>query len=242
MTWSQLLCLGFLAFAAAASGQSDLASGWVGTFDRPSPSQHHLLIEFASTPQGWVGGAEISVWASAAPLSFIRFDGRQVSFEAHTETDPGHWVFRGSISEDGVAIDGTVTLGPDSYPFRLERNDAALGLLAASAESIGEFDDGFAGRWSSKLPDANEHSYLQLVLRRTAYGFTGVRENWSRGRMIRKIEVNGTSVRFEMPKAAAVFEGMIDSTGMHLTSDWIMGAERQPFTLRRSVGDPGLGH
>lgn len=241
MTCPRLL-LGLLAFAAAASGQTDLTGGWVGTFDRPGPSRHPLLIEFAQTPQGWVGGAKISAWASAAPLYSIRIERTQVNFEAATETEPGHWVFRGRIAEDGAAIDGTVTLGPDSYMFHLERDGAALGLLASSSESIGEFHDGFAGRWHGKLPDANEHSWLQIVLRRTAYGFTGVRENWGMDRMIRKIAVNGASIRIEMPRTAAVFEGVLDSEGMNIVGVWSEGGAERPFTLRRYVGDPGLGH
>lgn len=242
MHCSPLLLVGSLALTVSAFAQTDIAGGWVGEYYTPGPGRHHLLIEFAETPQGWVGGADISVYDPAAPLSLIHFDGSRVRFEADAEGDTRHWVFRGSISEDRNAIDGTVTHGPDSHMFHLERDDAALGLLASSSESLGEFHDCFAGRWHSKLPDANEHTWLQIVLRRTTYGFTGERENWGMDRMIRKIAVNGASIRIEMPTTAAVFEGAIDSEGTNIVGVWSVGGAERPFTLRRYVGDPGLGH
>lgn len=145
------------------------------------------------------------------------------------------------MSEDRAAIDGMVTFGPDSYVFHLERDDAGLGVLASASESIGEFDDGFAGRWHGKLPDADEHSWLQMVLRRTSYGLTGVRENWGMNPLIRKIAADGRSIRIEMP-TGAVFEGIIDSDGMNIIGVWSDGGTERPFTLRRYIGDPGLGH
>ena len=78
-------------------------------------------------------------------------------------------------------------------------------------------------------------------MRRTDYGFTAVRENWGMDRMIRKIAVDGASIRIEMPSTAAVFEGVIDSEGMNLGGIWTECGVGKPFTLRRYIGEPGLG-
>ncbi|MDA0205357.1 MAG: hypothetical protein O3A53_07685 [Acidobacteria bacterium] len=258
MTCPRLLLLGLLAFSAVASSQTDLAGGWAGELDTPGPSRRPLLIEFASAPRGWAGGAEISGYA---PLSFIRSDGRQVSFEATTETDPGHWSFRGNISEDRAAINGTATLGPDSYPFHLERNDAALGLLAASAETVGEDYEGFSGRWESEQPTSDDGFYVRMILHQTAYGVTGNLERWGRyvsDVRLTRVETAERRIRFELPKPVAhpdnfvglveegrdpraEFEGVMIPGDMEIRGVWTQYGQQVPLVLRRA-GEPGLGH
>ncbi|HSQ34383.1 MAG TPA: serine hydrolase domain-containing protein, partial [Candidatus Binatia bacterium] len=126
-----------LTFLLPAAVTPTLAGHWAGAIQLPG-TKLEIDCDFTSQADGsWLGDISIPVQkAKDLPLNGIVVKGSEVTFAIGGL--PGEPVFKGRISDDGMAIDGTFLQGGKEFPFLLRQ----AGSPADKAKAVlVSFDD-----------------------------------------------------------------------------------------------------
>lgn len=135
--WVVVLFVSLVTFLLPAAAAPTLSGHWVGAIELPG-TKLEIDCDFNVQSDGsWLGDISIPVQkAKDLPLNAIVVMGSDVRFAIGGL--PGEPVFKGRISNDGTAIDGTFLQGGKEFPFLLRRAGNAAEKAKAA---LAAFDD-----------------------------------------------------------------------------------------------------
>ncbi|HUL76926.1 MAG TPA: serine hydrolase [Vicinamibacteria bacterium] len=123
--------------AAAPAAAADVAGHWEGPIQLPGTELKVLVDLKAGAAGGLEGTIDIPAQgAKGLPLEALEVTDRAVSFAIRGI--PGQPTFKGTLSADGVSIEGSFTQGGQTFPFRLSRGAEPA---KAAAQALDGFSD-----------------------------------------------------------------------------------------------------
>ena len=126
--------------AGAAPAAAGVEGHWEGTIDLAG-TKLAFDVDLRKKGDGsWSGDISIPAQgASNLPLSNVRSDGAEVTFEISSETPgiAGDPTFKGKLAPDGRSVTGDFTQGGGTFPFRM---DSRPSPSASAREALKDFD------------------------------------------------------------------------------------------------------
>ena len=240
----QLLVLdGFL---HAQQGTPRGQGRWEGMIETPGQALG-VIVDLAPSPAGgWAGKISIPVQGlSDFLLSNVKVKGDRASFSMWGV--PGTPRFTGKLSKDGRQLYGTFSQGGARFPFKLERKGDVDPAKVAAPKSPpppiqGVPGKGLVGIWFGRL-EAGQISLRLLfrIARDQEAGFSGTLDSLDQGAMelrISRIRFKDNSVRLNLDRPRASFEGTISPDGSEIVGYWNQGGRSTPLTIKRQERFP----
>lgn len=168
----------------------------------------------------------------ALPLSNVAVHGDNVSFEIK---GPGGGVFRGTLSADGKALEGTFTSTDPSHsmeiPFSLKRaGEARIEAAPKSAPIAKEFE----GKWTGTLTVEGKQKEIGLALTNQSDGTStgSLTSNDGVEIAITSIVQKGPSLNLEVKNVGGSYSGTLRSDGT-IGGTWSQPPFDGPLNFRR---------
>jgi len=232
----------FLLFLAAGSlsslAQIDPAGHWEGAINTPG-TELGIIVELKQEAGVLVGTISIPAQGlKAMPLANVKLQGQELSFEM--TNIPGNPAFKGTLSADGNALEGSMTQGGATLPFKLRRFSEAEAAEAAK-KAVAEAAKKPESVWEGML-NAGPSS-LKLVVRvfkKDDGGLTAKLDSPDQGASdmpIPSVTMTDTKFSFEMPAINASFQGTLNQQKTEAAGDWSQMGNTFPLTLKK-VGKP----
>ena len=243
------LCFLLLALDGSLQAQQSTPRGqgrWEGAIEIPGQALG-VIVELARSPAGvWAGKINVPVQGlSDFLLSNVKVDEGKAAFSM--EGLPGAPRFTGKLTKDGRQLYGTFSQGGARFPFKLERTgDVDPARVAAPKPPPppiqGVPGKGLAGIWFGRLEVAQISLRLLFRIDRDQEGgFSGTLDSLDQGAMgltLSRIRLKDNSVRLNLDRPPASFEGTISPDGSEIVGHWKQGGQSTPLTIKRQKRAP----
>ncbi len=241
------LLLALISLPATAAAQELTPQGyWEGAIEIRGNALA-IAVELKNEPESeWSGTIDIPAQnARGVKLANVMVDGRDVAFAMPGVA--GNPAFAGTLSEDAREITGEFTQGITELPFHLRRS---VRKQADAAETTpftkpGIPGEDLAGVWLGVLDTgAIELRLIARITKDSEGNYSGTLDSVDQGAAGLKIEtftVAGNSVRLELKRPPAAFEGQFNESRSEIEGEWQQGGGSLPLTLHRQREAPELG-
>lgn len=221
------------------SATTDATGRWSGAIEIPG-TKLAITVSLAAPPQAgaWSGSIDIPAQGLAGfALSNVTVEGGRIRFEMAGV--PGVPSFDGVLASDGQSIGGTFRQGPQAFPFRLTRSaEEQQPTHTGEPRASGIPGQGPAGNWLGALAVGPTTLRLALQVVVTADGaFAATLNSLDQGAEVpvAGIELDGQTVRIELPAAGASYRGTLSSDGSTIEGNWNQGGRSLPLVFERQA-------
>ena len=219
---------------------------WEGSIELPGQSLA-MTVDLLQQADGWQGTIDIPAQgARNFALGDVKVEQGQVSFKLTGV--PGEPQFLGKIGESGDLMKGTFSQAGTRFPFTVTLNDsveaADLGPSQIRPAPEGIPGEGLEGVWLGVLDGGVVD--LRLVARfslddagawqRTVDSI----DQGAAGLEIKTIEFDGETLKFELRRPQAGYEGRMSADGSTLAGAWSQNGREMPLDFKRQAGEPEL--
>jgi hypothetical protein len=214
--------------------QTNLEGHWEGAISAPG-MELGMIVELKQEA-GALSGT-ISIPAQGLKdfrLGNVKLQGQQVSFEMPNV--PGSPTFTGTLSADGNSIEGTMTQGGGSVPFKLRRLSEAE-IAEAAKKAAAEAARKPESVWEGTL-NAGPSS-LRLVVRvfkeddGSLTGKLDSPDQGATGIAIPSLTLTDTKFSFELPALNGAFQGTLNQEKTEAVGEWSQMGNTFPLTLKK---------
>jgi uncharacterized protein len=230
LPWSPSLTL--------AQNQPDPAGRWEGSVDLPF-MKLGIIVGLSQKADGtWTGAITIpSQGLNDSALGSISVSGSAVSFAMPGV--PGDPVYKARLSQDSRVISGELTQSGRTFPFKLERRteaeSAALQTYGATPEK-GLPGQGMEGYWQGTLDVGGSLRLVLKVRKASDESLTAQIDSPDQritDMLVDSIALKDKSLRFELKRLRASYEGRLSQDGSEITGHWEQQGNQLPLTFRR---------
>lgn len=224
------LAAGFLPVLA----QTNPAGHWEGAINAPGMDLN-IIVELKQDASGLSGTISIPAQGlKSLALANAKLAGQELSFEM--SGIPGNPSFKGTLSADGNSVEGTMSQGGATIPFKLRRfseAEVAEAAKKAAAEAAKKPDSVWEGTLNAGP------SSLRLVVRvfkKDDGSLTGKLDSPDQGATdiaIPTVTLSDTKFSFQLPAINGSFQGTLNEQKTEAAGEWSQMGNSFPFTLKR---------
>jgi hypothetical protein len=221
----------WMAGATLLSAQSDMRGHWTGNLDTPGGALG-VEVDLDKAADGWIGSFAIPArGATGVVLTAITLNEGKVSFVMKdVPGDPG---FTGTLSADGMTLDGQFSQGGMSLPLKLARSGDAKVVVPKPSPPVGAE---FLGTWEGLIEGQGLH--LVLALSNGKAGVEAVMTSPDQGNVrvpVGAVSQAGAKLLILVPVVAGSYSGEISKDGTEINGTWTQGGMPFPLNLKKST-------
>ncbi len=218
----------------SAFAQTNPAGHWEGAINAPGMDLG-MIVELKQ--QAGALSGTISIPAQGLKdfaLGNVKLEGQELSFEMPNV--PGTPTFKGTISADGNSVEGTMSQGGTTIPFKLRRFSEAE-VAEAAKKAAAEAAKKPESTWEGTLNAGP--SPLRLVVRvfkKDDGTLTGKLDSPDQGATdiaIPSVTLTDTKFSFELPAITGTFQGTLNEQKTEAAGDWSQMGNSFPLTLKK---------
>lgn len=235
------LAVALLLPAPAAGADDPLAGHWEGAIELPGTKlQIRVDLEAPAAEGEWSGTIDIPAQTLRGyALDGIAVDDSVISFAM--PNIPGDPVFSGTLSDDANKLSGTFQQGGQSFPFSLQRTEAAA-AETGETPSRGIPGEGLVGIWQGSLRAGPTELRLVLHVNEGASGsLAATLDSLDQGAMgitVGSLILDDAAVAMEIPKVRGSYTGTMSSDGAEIEGTWKQGGGELPLVFKRRAAAP----
>ncbi len=212
--------------------QDDPAGHWEGGIQLPNGTDMGVVIDLKQDQGAWRGTIAIPAQGlKGFALSNVAVQAQDVSFEMANV--PGTPTFKGKLAADGKTIEGTMTQGEASLPFKVRRLSQAEVDAAARKEAELKPDSTWEGTLNAGP------STLRLVLRifkgpeGTLTAKMDSPDQNVTGIAVPTVKMTADKLNLELPALTASYDGTFNQAKTEVTGQWTQMGNSFPLTLKK---------
>jgi hypothetical protein len=215
-----------LAFSAALAANAQRVKGdWQGTL-KVGAAELHLVVHLTADGQGGFHGAldSLDQGVNGIPLTSVSLKAANLSWAAGSIGAS----YQGKVSADGSLTQGTFTQGGQSLPLDFKHVAAAAAKPAVKPSDID-------GAWQGTLDFGSVKLRIVAHIVNTADGLAVTLESPDQGpgMMPGKITRSGATVKLDIERVGASFEGKLNQTVDAIEGTFTQNGTPAPLTLKR---------
>ena len=212
--------------------QNDPAGHWEGGIQLPNGGELGVIVDLKQEQGSWSGTVAIPAQGlKNFALSNVAVKPPDVSFEMAGV--PGTPTFTGKLAEDGKKIEGTMTQGGTSLPFKVRRLSQAEIEEAERKEAELKPDS----VWEGTLTAGPSTFRLVLRLFKGADGTLTAKmdspDQGVTGIPVPSVKQTAEKLNLELPALAASFDGTFNAAKTEVAGQWTQAGNSFPLTLKR---------
>jgi uncharacterized protein len=221
-----------------AQNQAGPAGRWEGSVDLQF-MKLGIIVGLSQKADGaWTGTISIpSQGLKDSALGDVSLSGSAISFAM--PGIPGEPIYKARLAADNRMISGELTQSGRSFPFKLERRteaeSAALQSYGATPAK-GRPGQGIEGDWQGTL-EAGGGLRLVLKVRKASDQLWAALVDSPDQRLtdlvVDTIGLKEQSLRFEMKRLGASYEGKLSQDGSEISGQWQQQSVQLPLSFRR---------
>jgi uncharacterized protein len=231
------LCLSWSSSMTRAQNQPGPAGRWEGSVDLQF-MKLGIIVGLSQKADGsWAGTISIpSQGLNDSALGNVSVNGSAVSFAMPGVQ--GEPIYKAKLSDNRHMISGELTQSGRTFSFKLERRteaeSAALQTYRATPEK-GLPGQGIEGHWQGTL----EGTGLRLVIKvrkapdESLSAQLDSPDQSITDMLVDTIALKDKSLRFELKRLRATFEGKLSQEGSEISGHWEQQGTQLPLTFRR---------
>ena len=218
----------------ALAQQNTAAGRWEGSVELPF-MKLGIIVNLKKNDAAWTGTMNIPSQAYNDAVD-VSIEGTDITVKMRGV--PGDPIYRGKLSEDGRFISGELTQSGRKLPFKLERlteaESAARQTYGATPEK-GQPGVGIEGNWQGTIDAAN----LRLVVKisKASDGTLAAKidspDQGTSDLQVDSVVMNEKTLRLEIKRIGASFEGTIGADGSELSGTWEQQGGQLPLVFKR---------
>jgi len=225
------LASGFL----PAFAQNDPVGHWEGALSAPG-TEMSIIVELKQEANTLSGTISIPAQGlKGFALGNVKLQGQQLSFEMPNV--PGNPTFTGTLSADGNSLEGTMSQGGGTVPFKLRRFSEAEAVEAAK-KAVEEAAKKPESVWEGTLnAGPNSLRLIVRVFKKDDGSLTGKLDSPDQGAsdiVIPSVTLTDTKFSFELPAINGAFEGTLNQQKNEAAGEWSQMGNSFPLTLKKT--------
>jgi hypothetical protein len=211
--------------------QGDMRGHWSGSLDTPAGSMG-MEVDLDKTADGWIGSLSIPArGATGLSLDGITFNGGKAAFQL--KDVPGGPSFAGTLSADGMTLDGQFSQGGMSLPLKFTRNGEAKVVVPKPSPPVGAE---FVGSWEGLIEGQGLHLVLTLANGKTAVEAKLFSPDQGNAQVpVTAVSQLGTKLLVIASAVGASYSGDINKEGTEIAGTFTQGGMPFPLTLKKSA-------
>lgn len=229
-----MLVLGLASAPGLTQTPSSPAGRWEGEIDA-NYVKLIVVVSLSNKENLWTGTISIpGQGLRDSPLGSISVKGADVSFALAAV--PGEPVYKAKLSADGLTLTGALDQAGQVTPIAFGRRSAleSAARFQATPEK-GQPGQGIEGSWQGTI-DAGGGLRVVVKIRKADTALTALLDSPDQSLIdmaIDTITLKEKTLRFELTRINATFEGTLSADGSEVTGKWDQGSASFPLSLRR---------
>jgi hypothetical protein len=221
----------WMAGATLLSAQSDLRGHWSGSLDTPGGSIG-LEVDLDKNADGWIGSLSIPArGAMGMALGGVSFKDGKGTFVI--KDAPGEPTFTGTLSADGMTLDGQFSQGGMSLPLKLSRNGDAKVVVPKPSPPVGAE---FVGTWEGLIEGQNLHVVLTITNSKAGAEAVMISPDQGNARIpVAAVSQAGTKLLLLVPAVGGSYSGEISKDGSELNGTWTQMGMPFPLNMKKAA-------
>ncbi len=229
-----ILLLFLTAGSLSAFAQTDPAGHWEGAINTPA-TELVIIVELKQEASALTGTISIPAQGMKGfALANVKLQGQELSFEMPNV--PGTPSFKGTLSADGNSVEGSMSQGGATLPFKLRRFSEAE-VAEAAKKAAAEAAKKPESVWEGIL-NAGPSS-LRLVVRvfkkddGSLSGKMDSPDQGARDISIPSVTMTDTKFSFALPAINGSFQGTLNQQKTEAAGEWAQMGNTFPLTLKK---------